>query len=871
MAIDVNTGPERVEVTAVPIGTVLPQGSSTARTALIIATSKAGAPLNTPIAVFNLSSFESTFGNESDMGEAYLSAKGFYDNGGEGSELIIVAVSPSGVSGSILEVSQNQDARSVVGSFGSILDDGIMMSGALSSAYDVNTGLLTLNVGGATGSLSKVRVGDLVQDADGRLFPISKINGTDKVYIEANLDQESSKSSKSLSVIGSSIVIVRLFSDNAYDAKTVIQEGTTYGSGVSVTAAGRILTTVSFDSYLNDVKSGDILVDSASEEFIITSIIDGNNLEVDREGLVNGVVDFKSGLKNKVILTSTDAGSSHLSIGSEPYEAEAGILRFNLLDSADNSPVGVLSGYFLKFSDGSKEKIKSNSIVAESTQLLAPLVASISYDALTGIVTLPVGTLAVTAGAKSGDVLIDVNGKEFVIHEMISEESIRISKGLASPSSVAGSKIHKGAMEIELEESTLYIDKITGGSDVDASGEIHSPAISMIFEVSANMKSDDYFIATPAVQEIDYKGSSSDFSGLHALDSVDIVNLIAIPGIYSPSVQGALIDYCSIDRSDSMALVSIPEFINSASIDALIVSNLSISSVTNSSNGSIIKFIGSPDLSEVSTYDLLKIGAKQFIVKAASDEDDEIVVFETTGIPTVGSVSVQRPSAISWKDVIINKPTTKVAWYYNHLIVDDSFGGSAIVDPVGHVAGIMNRIDANIPEGGVSHAPAGINLAQLAGTTGLQLQVSERLDGGPLRLAFINRITSSVGNGRYVFGGYTGAGAQKTPDEQLIQVIRSILYVKSSLEAGLVGFLWENNSPVNRQNITNTILAFMRTNGHLYPAGLPEEQQFLVSAVTPDDLALAQGLVEVTIQVRFNTAIKFISIDLQFPLPVAGN
>jgi len=319
-----------------------------------------------------------------------------------------------------------------------------------------------------------------------------------------------------------------------------------------------------------------------------------------------------------------------------------------------------------------------------------------------------------------------------------------------------------------------------------------------------------------------------------------------------------------------MALVSIPEFINSANSDKLIVSNLSIDSVQNSANGSIVKFVGSPDLSEVSVYDLLKIGTKNFIVKAASDQDKEIVVFETTGIPTVGAVSVQRPSAISWKDIIINKPTTKVAWYYNHLIVDDSFGGSAIVDPVGHVAGIMNRIDANIAEGGVSHAPAGINLAQLAGTTGLQLQISERLDGGPLRLAFINRITSSVGNGRYVFGGYTGAGAQKTPDEQLIQVIRSILYVKSSLENGLVGFLWENNSPVNRQNITNAILAFMRTNGHLYPSGLPEEQQFIVEAITPDDLALAQGLVEVTIKVRFNTAIRFISIDLEFPLPVSG-
>jgi hypothetical protein len=181
----------------------------------------------------------------------------------------------------------------------------------------------------------------------------------------------------------------------------------------------------------------------------------------------------------------------------------------------------------------------------------------------------------------------------------------------------------------------------------------------------------------------------------------------------------------------------------------------------------------------------------------------------------------------------------------------------------------MARIDSNVSQGGVSHAPAGINLAQLAGTTGLQLDLSERLDGGPLRLAFINRITSSQGNGRYIFGGYTAAGSSATADEQLIQVIRSVLFVKSSLESGLVGFLWENNSPVTRQNISNAILSFLRANAYLFPAGLPEAQQFKVIAVTPDDLALAQGLVQVRVQVRFNTAIRFIDIDLEFPLPVS--
>jgi hypothetical protein len=179
----------------------------------------------------------------------------------------------------------------------------------------------------------------------------------------------------------------------------------------------------------------------------------------------------------------------------------------------------------------------------------------------------------------------------------------------------------------------------------------------------------------------------------------------------------------------------------------------------------------------------------------------------------------------------------------------------------------MARVDANIAQGGVSHAPAGIQLAQLAGIVGLQLQISEKLDGGPLRLAFINRITQSPGNGRYIFGGYTAGGASVTPDEQLIQVIRSLLFIKTSLEPGLVGFLWENNSPVNRQNIENAVLAFLRANSYLFPAGLPEDQQFRVISQTPSEEDLARGLVKIVVQCRFNTAIRFISIDLAFPLP----
>jgi hypothetical protein len=99
--------------------------------------------------------------------------------------------------------------------------------------------------------------------------------------------------------------------------------------------------------------------------------------------------------------------------------------------------------------------------------------------------------------------------------------------------------------------------------------------------------------------------------------------------------------------------------------------------------------------------------------------------------------------------------------------------------------------------------------------------------------------------------------------------MRSLMFVKNSLEPGLIGFIWENNSPITRQNIANAVLNFLRANAYLFPAGLPEDQQFQVELVQPTQTDIDQGLVKIIARCRFNTAIRFIDIDLQFPLPQA--
>ena len=871
MAINTNIGPERVEVTLNPIGTVLPQGAATARTAMLIATDFAAAPLNTPVTVTSLSQFEQLFGNISNMGEAYLNAKGYYDNAGVGSELVVVAVEPSGIIGSPLEAALNQDDRSIVGSLAQILDGGILNSDIVLTSYAPNTGLCVLDLSAATfNNLNLVRVGDMLKDANGKMYPILSIVANN-VTLQSGLDSELTKSSKSVAPNASTgLSIVRLYVNAVHNGKTLIQEGADYGIAVTVSVSGDMLTSSSFNHFLNNVQEGDIITDSASQEFLIIDVIDGDNLQVDREGLTAGAVTFTRGVKNKIVQSTYNAGASELALGAAPVQAEAGQSVFNLAASSDYPANQSLVGKFLKFSDDSQATISANSIVANNSVTISAFASPlVSYTAPTGVVTLPVGSTAIMNGATAGDVLVDSQGKEYVIHTVLTETTIRIDKNLASPNPLAGSKIAKGLLQLDLAGNADFSAKAAGQASPDSSGEIHSIANSLIFASGTSLESDDYFILEPSVRAIDFIGSESDLSGLYALEAVQVINLVTIPGIYDPSVQAALSNYCTITRQDCMALISIPEFINTAVNDQLVVSNLSISSVVDSNQGVLITFTGSPDLSEVSTYDILQVGSSQFTVRAVSDQDSQIVLFQTTGVPLTGAVSVFSPSAISWKDSIVNAPSTKTAWYYNHLVVIAPDGSQAIVDPVLHIAGVMNRVDRNIAIGGVSHAPAGIQHAQLAGISGLQLEISERREAGPLRLAYINRITASAGNGRYIFGGYTAAGNSATPDEKLIQVMRSLMFIKSSLEPGLIGFLWENNSPITRQNIANAVLNFLRANAYLFPAGLPEDQQFQVELVEPTQVDIDQGLVKINVRARFNTAIRFIDIDLAFPIPQA--
>lgn len=338
-------------------------------------------------------------------------------------------------------------------------------------------------------------------------------------------------------------------------------------------------------------------------------------------------------------------------------------------------------------------------------------------------------------------------------------------------------------------------------------------------------------------------------------------------------LAAAISPHADFAASALAAVVTVTNSYVGPMTDATSSQSLEVSAVTATQGA-----YGSLALAGVKPGMLLMNQAASFtgVISAVNDSTDEVTIL-TNPSPAFSAgddVLLKKPSAIKYKDTVVNNPSRVAAWYYNSpIVVDESDSASPgdvlAVSSVGHVCGVIARIDANTGAGGPSHAPAGINLAGIAGIQGLSLTVSERLDAGPLRLAQINRITSMPGSGNIVYGGYTAAPTSATADEKLIQVIRTLQYIKVSLDKGLVGFLWENFDSATQGRIQGAILSFLRNNSHLFPKGLPEAQRFKVISVDPTTNELDEGLLRVRVQVKPNKAVRFIEIDLEYPLPSA--
>jgi uncharacterized protein len=126
--------------------------------------------------------------------------------------------------------------------------------------------------------------------------------------------------------------------------------------------------------------------------------------------------------------------------------------------------------------------------------------------------------------------------------------------------------------------------------------------------------------------------------------------------------------------------------------------------------------------------------------------------------------------------------------------------GMLFVPPSGHVAGVYARVDA---ERGVHKAPAN---EVVLGALGLRYALSKSQQDG-LNPRGINSIRSLNGNIR-IWGART-AGGDDNADLKYVNVRRTLIYLRGSIESGTQWVVFEPNTPALWQQITRNVTAFL--------------------------------------------------------------
>jgi hypothetical protein len=131
---------------------------------------------------------------------------------------------------------------------------------------------------------------------------------------------------------------------------------------------------------------------------------------------------------------------------------------------------------------------------------------------------------------------------------------------------------------------------------------------------------------------------------------------------------------------------------------------------------------------------------------------------------------------------------------------DPTGDGMRYVPPSGHVAGVYARVDN---ERGVHKAPAN---ETVLGALGLRYSLSKSQQDG-LNPRGINCIRAMNGNIR-VWGART-SGGDANADLKYVNVRRTLIYLRESIEEGTQWVVFEPNTPALWQKITRNVTAFL--------------------------------------------------------------
>ena len=169
----------------------------------------------------------------------------------------------------------------------------------------------------------------------------------------------------------------------------------------------------------------------------------------------------------------------------------------------------------------------------------------------------------------------------------------------------------------------------------------------------------------------------------------------------------------------------------------------------------------------------------------------DLTLFDQNNANTV-AVSNSDYAAIYFPWIQVFDPATKAA------NPDDD--GFRFVPPSGHVAGVYARVDT---ERGVHKAPAN---ETVLGALGLRYNLSKNQQDG-LNPRGVNCIRSMNGNIR-VWGART-AGGDANADLKYVNVRRTLIYLRESIDEGTQWVVFEPNTPALWQKITRNVTAFL--------------------------------------------------------------
>jgi phage tail sheath protein FI len=214
-----------------------------------------------------------------------------------------------------------------------------------------------------------------------------------------------------------------------------------------------------------------------------------------------------------------------------------------------------------------------------------------------------------------------------------------------------------------------------------------------------------------------------------------------------------------------------------------------------------IAIVAAPGLTDKATRD-------KIVTHCAQRTKDRFAIFDAPEVvETANALDLTLLDPKNAKTVVPNN-TDYAAFYFPWLQVfdpvekdaDPDGDGLVFVPPSGHLAGIYARVDN---ERGVHKAPAN---ETVLGALGLRYNLSKAQQDG-LNPQGVNCIRSMNGNIR-VWGART-VGGDANADLKYVNVRRTLLYLRESIDEGTQWVVFEPNTPALWQKITRNVTAFL--------------------------------------------------------------